>query len=313
MAIYRADPKHGIAWITGGSTGMGRQLALDLARDGWTVAVSARDEDPIDSLIGEAAGLRGKVLSFPCDVTDGPRMALTVDMIERGAGPIVLAVFNAGTYLPVHGEDLDLGLFRATYELNLFGVLHGLVPVVARMQRRSRGHVVLIGSVTSYFGWPTAAAYGASKAAVNSMAEALRYDFDKMNIRIQVMNPGFVDTPLTARNEFDMPALMPVKDASARMVRGMRSGGFEVTFPRRFTWGLKLLRLLPQFIRFAFINRATGWRGRPVQPRPPELSPSSPVVPPPATDKAAPVSRPSSGSPKRQAGRRSGGTSREKQ
>ena len=270
MTIYRANPKDGLAWITGGSTGMGRQLSLDLAREGWTVAVTARDEDPIDSLIEETSGLRGKVLSFPCDVTNEKRMAGTVDRIESEAGPIALAVFNAGNYLPVYGEDLDLDKFRKTYDLNVFGILHGLIPLVGRMQSRGRGHVVMIGSVTSYFGWPTAAAYGASKAAVNSMAEALRYDFEKMNIRIQVMNPGFVDTPLTAKNEFDMPAMMPVDKAVARMMKGIKSGAFEVTFPRRFTWGLKFLRLMPQFIRFRFINYATGWRGRPIQPKPPE-------------------------------------------
>ena len=129
----------------------------------------------------------------------------------------MLAIFNAGIYLPVHAEALHLPAFRAVYEVNLFGVVNGMVPVVAAMQKRNRGHIVLIGSVTAYFGWPSTGAYGATKAALNIMAEALRFDFDKMNIRIQVMNPGFVDTPLAARNQFLMPALMPVDKASARI------------------------------------------------------------------------------------------------
>ena len=206
MAIYRADRRHGICWITGGSTGIGRQLALDLAREGWTVAVTSRVEDPIEPVIQAAAGLSGKILPFYCDVTDEAGMAATVEAIETQAGPIVLAIFNAGVYLPIHAEALSMANFRRTYEVNMFGVLNGLVPTVARMQTRTRGHIVLVGSVTAYFGWPTLAAYGATKAALNNMAEALRYDFEKMNIRIQIINPGFVDTP-ARRQEHTSDAL----------------------------------------------------------------------------------------------------------
>lgn len=266
MAIYRADKQHGIAWITGGSTGIGRQFALDLAAEGWTVAITSRREDPIEPVIEAAAGLPGKVLAFYCDVTDEPGMAATVDAIEKEAGPIVLALFNAGVYIPMHGEALDLANFRKTYEVNLFGVLHGLIPVVDRMRKRSRGHVVLMGSVTAYFGWPTLAAYGATKAALNNMADALRYDFEKMNIRIQIINPGFVDTPLAKKNIHLMPALMPVEKASRRMMKAIRSGGYETTFPWRLTWGLKFLRAWPHEPLFAFMNYTTRWRGYPLMP-----------------------------------------------
>jgi len=266
MAIYRADTRHGICWITGGSTGIGRQLALDLARQGWTVAVTSRIEDPIEPVIQAAAGFSGKILPFYCDVTDEAGMAATVDAIETQAGPIVLAIFNAGVYLPIHAEALSMANFRRTYEVNIFGVLNGLVPTVARMQTRSRGHIVLVGSVTAYFGWPTLAAYGATKAALNNMAEALRYDFEKMNIRIQIINPGFVDTPLATKNTHLMPYLMPVKDAAARMVKAIRKGGYETTFPRRLTWGLKFMRMWPQAAIFAFMNYAARWRGYPLMP-----------------------------------------------
>jgi NAD(P)-dependent dehydrogenase (short-subunit alcohol dehydrogenase family) len=264
MSIYRANPKHGVAWITGGSTGIGRALALNLAREGYVVAVTVREQDPIDDLIAVAAGFSGRVLAFPCDVTDEAGMARTVAVIEETAGPIVLAIFNAGTYLPTIGERLTVANFRDTYAVNLFGVVNGLVPAVKRMQDRGRGHVVFVGSVTAYFGWPTSAAYGSTKAALNNIAEALRYDFVKMNVRVQVMNLGFVDTPLAAKNAFYMPALMPVEEASARMLRAIKSGGFEVTFPRRLTWGLKLLRLLPQEFVFRFITYATRWKARPL-------------------------------------------------
>lgn len=264
MGLYRADPKDGVAWITGASTGIGRALALDLCRQGYTVAVTARDEDRLATLVDEAQSLPGRAISFPCDVTDDAAMLKTVAAIEKEAGPIVLAVYNAGTYFPTRGERLDVLNVINTFQINLFGVVYGLVPVVERMRARGKGQVMLVGSASSYFGWPSASAYGASKAALNNFAEALKYDFDKMNIRIQVVNPGFIDTPLTQKNTFVMPALMPVDKASRRMAQAIRTGGFETAFPSRFTLPLKLLRMLPQSLRFWYINRMTGWKTRPL-------------------------------------------------
>lgn len=259
MEIYRADKQDGVAWITGGGTGMGYQLALDLAREGWTVVVTSLAEAPVEPAAEiETPGLPGKILQFPCDVTDEQAMAAAVDAIERQTGPIVLAVFNAGIYIPVRGQALGIADFRRTYEVNLFGVLNGLVPVVARMRERGRGHVVINASVSSYLGWPSAAAYGASKAALNNMAEALRYDFERMNIRIQVVNPGFVDTPLIENIGYRTPALVSVEKAGARIARAIRSGGYETAFPRRLAWTLKFLRLLPSDLAFAFMKFATG-------------------------------------------------------
>ncbi|HEY5819441.1 MAG TPA: SDR family NAD(P)-dependent oxidoreductase [Mesorhizobium sp.] len=264
MGLYRADPKDGVAWITGASTGIGRALAIDLCAQGYTVAVTARDEERLVTLTDETRALPGRAIPFPCDVTDEPGMAQTVAAIEKEAGPIVLAVFNAGNYFPTRGERLDTLNVLKTFEINLFGVVFGLVPTVERMRERGRGQVVMVGSASSYFGWPSASSYGASKAALNNFAEALRYDFDKMNIRLQVVNPGFIDTPLTERNAFPMPALMPVDKAAARMARSISNGGFETTFPRRFTWFLKLLRIMPMSLRYWFITRATGWKSRPL-------------------------------------------------
>ncbi len=258
MAIYRADKQHGVAWITGGGTGMGYQLALDLARDGWTVAVTSLTENPVEPGAEiETPGLPGKILQYHCDVTDEAAMAAVVEAIERQTGPIVLAVFNAGIYIPVHGQALAIADFRRTYEVNLFGVLNGLAPVVPRMQERGRGHVVINASVSSYLGWPSAAAYGSSKAALNNMAESLRYDFERMNIRIQVVNPGFVDTPLIENINYRMPALVPVEQAGAHLARAIRSGGYETAFPRRLAWTLKFLRLWPRDLAFAFMKYAT--------------------------------------------------------
>lgn len=264
MTLYRANPQDGVAWITGASTGIGRAVARDLCGEGYTVAVTARDEERLTTLVEETRGMKGRIVPFPCDVTDEPGMLKTVAAIEKEAGPIVLAIFNAGNYFPTRGDRLDTLNILKTFEINLFGVVFGLVPVADYMRERGKGQMLLVGSASSYFGWPSASAYGASKAALNNMAEGLKYDFDKMNIRIQVVNPGFVDTPLTEKNQFSMPALMPVDKAAKRVVQAIKTGGFESSFPWRFTWFLKALRALPQPVRFWIMNRLTGWKSRPL-------------------------------------------------
>jgi NAD(P)-dependent dehydrogenase (short-subunit alcohol dehydrogenase family) len=264
MPLYRADPKDGVAWVTGASTGIGRALSLKLARQGYTVAATARSRDHLASLAEEAAGLPGRIIAFPGDVTDEAAIAEVLARIEEEAGAIVLAVFSAGVYLATRGERLYGPNFANTFQLNLMGVINCLIPLVERMREHGRGQVAFVASVTGYFGWPSTAAYGASKAALNNMAESLKYDLDKLNIRIQVINPGFVDTPLTQKNSFRMPALMPVDKAAERLAHALSHGGFESSFPHRFTWLLKALRLLPQALRFRFINWVTGWGKRPL-------------------------------------------------
>jgi len=264
MTLYRANPKDGVAWVTGGSSGLGRALAKDLANQGYAVAVTSLPQDPADTLIVETAQMSGHVKSFPCDVTDEQGMARTAAAIEEQMGPIVLAVFNAGNYIATPGEKLEVRDFHRSFAVNYFGIVNGVVPVVEHMRVRGRGHVVLVGSVTAYSGWPTTAAYGGTKAAINILAESLKYDFDKMNIRVQVMNPGFVDTPLTEKNKLPMPGLMPVHRASRRMARGIKRGGFEVTFPYHISWPLKLLGLLPRPIGRFVIGLTTHWWGRPL-------------------------------------------------
>ena len=142
----------------------------------------------------------------------------------------MLAVFNAGEYFPARGAALEAGSFTKSYQINVLGVVFGLVPLVERMRERGQGQVAIIGSASAYRGLPLASAYGATKAALNYMAEALKFDLDKMNIRIQMINPGFIETPFTKNNHFAMPALMPVTHASERIVYGLKTGGFEGAF-----------------------------------------------------------------------------------
>lgn len=265
MGLYRASPDDGIAWVTGASSGIGRQIALNLATAGYTVAATARSEQKLTALSASAEQLAGRIIPFPCDLTDEAATGRTIAAIENTFGPIALAVLNAGNYFPTSIDRLDTKSFLNTYEINVFGVIYCLVPLINRMREHSRGHIVLTGSVSSYFGLPTTAAYGATKAALNNMVWSLKHDLDKVNIRIQIVNPGFVDTPLTAKNSFPMPALMQVDKAAERVIHAISSGGVEVTFPRRFTWVLKALGLLPLPVSHWVINRATGWNKRPVR------------------------------------------------
>ncbi len=258
MKLYRADTSDGIAWVTGASSGIGRALSLELARRGWTVAATARSTDKLEELEAQSQSLKGRIVAFPADMTDAKAVAGAVDDICAQLGNIALAIFNAGNYWPASGDRLDVRKFADTYAINVMGQINGLVPVVEKMKQAGRGHVMFVASVSGYSGLPTAAAYGASKAAIINMAEALKFDFDRMNIRVQVINPGFIESPLTDQNSFKMPALMPVDKAVARIVEGMATGGFELTFPRRFTWVLKFLRILPYWVYFPLMKRFTG-------------------------------------------------------
>ena len=256
--LYRARPQDGVAWVTGASTGIGRELCLELARRGWTIAATARSVGKLESLERESETLTGKIHAFAADVTDADAMSGAVDAITAKLGGIALAVFNAGNYWPASGDRLDIKKFADTFAVNVMGQVNGIVPVVEKMKAAGRGHIMLVASVSGYSGLPTAAAYGASKAALINMAEALKFDFDRMNIRIQLINPGFIETPLTDKNSFKMPALMQAEKAVRRIADGIGAAGFELTFPRRFTWFLKALRLLPYPVYFWLMKRLMG-------------------------------------------------------
>ena len=181
MDLYRIKAGEGVVWITGASAGIGRQLALKMVGEGYDVVGSARSEDKLTELALETADLKGSFFSVPCDVTDREAMAEVVTDIEATKGPIRLAVFNAGNYWPTAGEAMDIDVYRKNYEVNLFGVLNCLVPVVERMKGHGKGQVVLVASVSGYTGLPAASAYGACKAAVNNMAESLKFDFEAIS------------------------------------------------------------------------------------------------------------------------------------
>jgi NAD(P)-dependent dehydrogenase (short-subunit alcohol dehydrogenase family) len=252
-------PEEGIVWITGASSGIGRALALRLARDGYRVAVTARSHDALYELQREAGGLPGQIIVLEGDVTSAEDMERVVASVEYDHGPLLTAVLNAGVWIPVKGRDLHRADFEKTFAVNLSGVVNCLLPAIAVMKKHGHGHLAIVSSVTGYGGLPSSAAYGATKAALINMAESLKFDLDRMDIKVQVINPGFVETAATAKNDFPMPAIMPADRAADEILRGLAADGFEITFPKRFTYLLKLLRLLPYRLYFPVVRRVTRW------------------------------------------------------
>ena len=253
-----AESNRGCAWITGASSGIGRAVALRLARDGMVVAASARREDALKTLEADAADLPGTIVTAPCDVTDPDQVSRMVAWLEADHGGIDLAILNAGVYLRDRADQLDAGKFRAQVELNIMGTVDCLQALMPGWIERRRGHLVVVSSVAGYRGLPSSLAYGATKAALINLCEALKFDFDRLGLKVQLVNPGFVRTPLTDKNEFPMPFLMEVEDAADRLVTGLNSSAFEITFPRRFAFLLKLFRCLPYRLYFPMVRRATG-------------------------------------------------------
>ena len=219
----------GIDWITGASSGIGRGLALRLAREGRVVAASARRAGELAALAAEASGLPGRIVPLPLDVTDAAACRAAVARIERELGPLALVVLNAGSHRPVAAASLDPADFRALVELNVMGTVNALAAALPPMLARRRGQVAIVASLAGYRGLPSSAAYGLTKAGLINMTEALQPELRAQGIKLQLVNPGFVKTPLTDRNRFPMPFLMPLDRAVAAFRRGYS--------PARPGWG----------------------------------------------------------------------------
>ena len=246
------DGTSGTAWVTGAGSGIGRALARRLAQTGWMVAASARTARDLDTL---AAEVPGKITAFQLDVTDAAACVETARQIEAALGPVDLAVFNAGSYFPTTAEDFSVENFRRTVNVNLMGEVNCMGGVVPSMRARRAGHIVLMGSLTGLVGLPTAASYGATKAALNSIAQAFKPDFERFGITISVINPGFVKTPLTDKNRFPMPFLISVDAAVDHILRGIARRRFDISFPWQMSFLVRLLAALPDRVKFAITRR----------------------------------------------------------
>lgn len=240
-------------WITGAGKGIGRALAKRMAVSGWQVAVSARTESDLISLQHDCPP--GSIHVFPLDVTNAELNESVFHQIETRLGSVDLVILNAGTHTPNPIVDFTVESFRKLVETNLMGTVHGLVPVIRSFTGRRAGHIAVVASLAGYRGLPSASAYGATKAGLINMCEALKVELEPYNVRLSLINPGFVETPLTDKNLFPMPFLVPVEQAIDYILRGLERNQFEISFPKRFSFLLKLMRILPDRLFFAMSRR----------------------------------------------------------
>jgi len=245
----------GAVWITGASAGIGRALAERMAREGHTVAISARGAKALDAL---AKAMPDRLHAFPMDVGDRDAVRATVAAICARFGQIDIAVLNAGTHKPMSLDRFSSDTVRLLLETNVMGVAYAMEALLPAMLARHGGRIAVVSSVAGWRGLPTGAAYGASKAALHNLVESLKFDADKAGLTLQIINPGFVKTPLTDQNPFPMPFLISAEQAAERIAAGLKTDSFEITFPRRFTWQLKLLRMLPYRWYFPLVHKFTG-------------------------------------------------------
>ena len=252
-----------VVWITGASTGIGRELALKIAATGASVAVSARSEGKLAELVTAHPGIR----AYPLDVTDLAACNATAAAIERDLGPIDLAVLNAGVWIPMGAAQFDATAISEAMSVNFTGITNALAPLIPAMIARRSGHVALVSSVAGYRGLPLAIAYAPTKAAVIALAESLYLDLGTYGVKTTVINPGFVDTPMTKVNTFPMPFLITANDAADRIFRGLLAGRYEIVFPFRMMVLSTIMRLLPNRVFFALVRMLPGAKS--VPPRPP--------------------------------------------
>lgn len=241
-----------IAWITGSSSGIGRALVLRLVRDGYTVAVSARSGDALADL---ATSAPHHIRPFPLDVTDGAAVQTVAETIEATLGPIDLAIFAAGSYTRDYAEGFSSARTRQMFELNVLGTAQCLEAIMPRMMKNRHGHIAVVASVSGYVGLPGAASYGATKAALNALCEALYPELDSHGVKLTIVNPGFVDTLLTQKNDFPMPFLVSAEEAADSIANGLSKNRFEIIFPWKMALAIRLLHALPHRLRFAITRR----------------------------------------------------------
>jgi len=237
-------------WVIGASTGIGRATAIALLQRGARVAVSARSAQALQSIDG--------ALPLPLDATDAAAVQAAMQTLQRDWGGLDLLLYCAGTYRPMRATAFDLASALQHDDVNYRGALHALAAVLPVLTAQRAGHIALVSSVAGFGGLPQALAYGPTKAALINLAETLYLDLHPLCIGVHVINPGFVETPLTAQNTFAMPALITPEQAAQALLQGLEAGRFDIHFPRRFTLWLKLLRLLPRGLYFSLISRFTG-------------------------------------------------------
>ena len=238
-------------WITGASSGIGKALAEKFALEGWKVAVSARRKEILDEMANNK-----NVFSYPLDVTNQNQINNIFSKIIDEFGDLDLCVFSSGTYDPKLEQEINITQNKFVMETNFFGVLYCIKSVESYFKDKKDGHISVVSSVAAYRGLPNSSGYGPSKAALTNLTESLYFDFKKHNVRISLISPGFIKTPLTDKNDFPMPFIKSPEYAAEKMFNGLtKNKSFEIHFPKALTLLLKFLRILPYKIYLFLVDK----------------------------------------------------------
>jgi short-subunit dehydrogenase len=238
-------------WITGASSGIGKALAEKFASEGWKVAASARRKEILDKMSSHE-----NIFSYPLDVTNQDQIKISFKKIIEDFNGLDLCVFSSGTYDPKLEQEINVKQNKFVMETNFFGVLYCINAVENYFKDKKNGHISIVSSVAAYRGLPNSSGYGPSKAALTNLTESLYFDFKKHNVRISLISPGFIKTPLTDKNEFPMPFIKSPEFAAEKMFNGLtKSKAFEIHFPKALTVLLKIFRVLPYKIYLFLIDK----------------------------------------------------------
>ena len=231
-----------VIWITGASSGIGKALAIKFAENNWIVAASARRE----KLLIELKHINDNIHSFPLDVTEIDKCKIVAKNIINQFGDINICVFGTGMHDPKSEKTFNLDKIRKIMEVNYFGTMNSINSIYEFFSEKKNGQISIVSSVAGYRGLPAAGAYCASKAALTSFAESLNFDMQNKNVRISLISPGFIKTPMTDQNDFPMPMIKSPEFAANEIYKGLTvKKAFEIHFPKAFTYFLKFLQILP--------------------------------------------------------------------
>ena len=238
-------------WITGASSGIGRAVAEKFASEGWRVAISARRKEILDEM-----ALKKNISSFPLDVTEKNQIEKLFKKILENFGGLDICLFSSGTYDPKNEKSIDTDKIKNVIKVNFFGVIDCVKTVEDYFKNKKSGHVSIVSSIASYRGLPNSSGYGPSKAALTNFSESIYFDFKKFGVRVSVVSPGFIKTPLTDKNEFPMPFLKTPEYAAEKIFNGLvKSSAFEIHFPKGLTLTLKFLRILPYRLYLFLVDK----------------------------------------------------------
>ena len=244
-------------WITGGSTGIGKALAIKFANKGWNVAISARRENLLQEISNNHKNIHG----FPVDVTDKIKCKQTFEQIRNKFENIDICFFSTGTWDPKKEKDIDVEQIENVFKVNFFGTLNSIKAVEEYFKNRKMGTITIVSSIAGYRGLPNSTGYGPSKSALNNLAESLYFDFKRSNVRVCLVSPGFIKTPMTDKNDFKMPFLKTTDYAAEKIYDGLVNKNiFEIHFPKSLTLILKIFSFLPSSIYFSLVGKMTKYQ-----------------------------------------------------